>query len=176
MVIEVKGLRPQISEEAIILEPVVIAGDVVIGPKSSIWFGTVIRGDVGPVRIGGLVNIQDGCVLHESAGRTPLIIEDEVTVGHRAIVHGAHLKRRCLIGMGAIVMDGAVVGEEAIVGAGALVPEGFVVPDGHLVVGVPARVKRPLSPEEKAYLSASALHYFEYGRLYLESRVLKDQG
>ncbi len=166
MLLEFAGQFPRVHPEAILLEPVVITGDVEIGPESSVWFGSVIRGDVGAVRIGWRANIQDGCVVHESLGRTPCVIEDEVTVGHRAVVHGAHLRRRCLIGMGAVILDGVVVGEEAMVGAGALVPEGLVIPDRHLAVGVPARVRRPLTPEEVAALSVSAAHYLEYARQY----------
>ncbi len=163
------GLSPRVDPEAILLEPVVVSGDVEIGAESSVWFGSVIRGDVGPVRIGRRVNVQDGCIVHESLGRTPCVIEDEVTVGHRAVVHGAHLKRRSLIGMGAVILDGAVVGEEAMVAAGALVPEGMVIPDRHLAVGVPARVRRPLTPEEVAYLPVSAAHYLDYARQYREA-------
>ncbi len=157
---------PRIDPEAMILEPCVIAGDVEIGPGSSVWFGAVIRGDVGAVRIGARSNIQDNCVLHESTGRTPLVIEDEVTVGHGAILHGCHLKRRCLVGMGAVVLDEAVVGEEAMVGAGALVPEGMVIPDRHLAVGVPAKVRRPLTEAEVLSLGESAEHYVSAAREY----------
>lgn len=160
--------RPRIDPSALILEPCIIAGDVVIGALSSVWFNAVIRGDVGPVRIGSRVNVQDGCVLHESLGRTPCVVEDDVTIGHRAIVHGATLRRACLIGMGAVVMDEAVVGAESIVGAGAVVPERMVVPDGHLAVGVPARVVRPLTPEERARLLASAELYVQYATKYLK--------
>ncbi|MBP7127448.1 gamma carbonic anhydrase family protein [Myxococcota bacterium] len=157
---------PRIDPEAMLLEPCTVAGDVEIGPGTSVWFGAVIRGDVGAVRIGARSNIQDNCVLHESTGRTPLVIEDEVTVGHGAILHGCHLKRRCLVGMGAVVLDEAVVGEEAMVGAGALVPEGMVIPDRHLAVGVPAKVRRPLTDAEIAALKESADHYVEAAREY----------
>ena len=167
MILSFKGHAPRIHPEALILEPVVITGDVEIGPESSVWFHAVIRGDVGPVRIGARTNIQDGCILHESSGQTPCIIEDEVTVGHGAVIHGALLKRRCLVGMGAVILDGAVVGEGAMVGAGALVTEGMVIPDGHLAVGVPAKVRRPLSEEERQGFVASAAHYVEHAREYL---------
>jgi len=161
---------PRVDPEAILLEPCVVAGDVEIGPESSVWFGAVVRGDVGPVRIGARSNIQDNCVLHESTGRTPLVIEDEVTVGHGAILHGCHLKRRCLVGMGAVVLDEAVVGEEAMVGAGALVPEGMVIPDRHLAVGVPAKVRRPLTEAEVRALAESAEHYVQAAREYGKGR------
>lgn len=167
--VEFAGIHPRVDSQAILLEPVVITGDVEIGAKTSVWFGSVIRGDVGAVRIGRMVNIQDGCVVHESLGRTPCVIEDEVTVGHRAVVHGARLGRRCLVGMGAVILDGAEVGEEAMVGAGALVPEGMVIPARHLAIGVPARVRRPLHPEEIAALAASAVHYHEYALQYRDA-------
>lgn len=166
MILEYDGAVPRIHEDAFILEPVTITGDVEIGSESSIWFGSVIRGDVGVVRIGSRTNIQDLCVLHETLGRTSCIIEDEVTVGHRAVIHGAVLKRRCLVGMGAVILDEAVVGENAMVGAGAVVAEGMVIPDGHLAVGVPARVIRPLIDVEIESLAISAEHYVEYARRY----------
>jgi carbonic anhydrase/acetyltransferase-like protein (isoleucine patch superfamily) len=172
MIKSFKGRAPRIHPDALILDHVVIAGDVQIGPESSVWFHATIRGDVGAVRIGARSNIQDGCVLHESTGRTPLIIEDEVTVGHNAVLHGCHLKRRCLVGMGATVLDEAVVGENAMVGAGALVPEGMIIPDGHLAVGVPAKVRRPLTDAEIAALKDSADHYVEFAKEY--ARDLQD--
>lgn len=158
------GILPRVHPDAFVLEPSTVIGDVEIGPESSVWFGAVIRGDVGAVRIGARSNIQDGCVLHESGGISSCIIGDDVTVGHAAIIHGAILKDGCLVGMGATVLDNAVVGENALVGAGALVPEGMEIPPGHLAVGVPAKVKRPLTPEEIAGLADSAAHYVEYAR------------
>lgn len=157
---------PSVSKDARVLEGAVVTGDVVIGPESSVWYQAVIRADVGPVRIGSRVNIQDRCVIHESNNRAGTFIEDEVTVGHGAIIHGATLKQRCLVGMGAIVLDDAVIGEEAIVGAGALVPEGMIVPPRHLALGVPARVKRPLTDEEVASLKWTADHYVQKAKDY----------
>lgn len=164
-----KGILPRIHTRALILPHSVIAGDVEIGPESSVWFHATIRGDVGAVRIGARSNIQDNCVLHESGGRTPLIIEDEVTVGHGAVLHGCHLKSRCLVGMGATILDEAVVGENAIVGAGALVPEGMIIPDGHLAVGVPAKVRRALTEDEIRGLRESADHYVQFATEYARS-------
>ncbi|NOZ02179.1 MAG: gamma carbonic anhydrase family protein [Deltaproteobacteria bacterium] len=166
MIREYKGALPRIHADAVILDQVVITGDVEIGADSSVWFGAVIRGDVGAVRIGRRTNIQDLCVLHETLSRTSCIIGDEVTVGHRAVIHGAVLKNRCLVGMGAIVMDEAIVGENCIVGAASLVPEGMVIPDGHLALGVPARVIRPLSDVEIESLAISAEHYVQYAKEY----------
>jgi len=166
MIAPFKGVSPRIHEDAFILEPVTVSGDVEIGQESSVWFHSVIRGDVGPVRIGARTNIQDLCMLHETLNRSSCIIGDEVTVGHGAVIHGARLEDRCLIGMGAIVMDNAVVGLNAMVGAGALVPEGMKIPEGHLAVGTPAKVIRPLTEEEIAHLAVSAAQYVEYAREY----------
>ena len=164
MIRSFQGKAPRIHPDALILAHTVIAGDVVIGAESSVWFHATIRGDVGAVRIGVRSNVQDNCVLHESTGRTPLVIGDEVTVGHGAILHGCQLKNRCLVGMGATVLDGAVVGENAMVGAGALVTAGTVIPDGHLAIGAPARVKRPLTDAEIQAQADSAAHYVEFSK------------
>ncbi len=164
MIRDFNGIHPRIHPDAIILEPSTIIGDVEIGPESSVWFGAVIRGDVGAVRIGARSNVQDGCIIHETTNHSSCLIGDDVTVGHGAIIHGAIIKDRCLIGMGAIVLDNAVVGEDAMVGAGALVPEGMQIPAGHLAVGIPAKVKRPLTPQEITALADSAIHYVAYSK------------
>lgn len=166
------GICPTVDPNAIILEPSTIVGDVHIGPESSVWFGAVIRGDAGKVRIGARSNVQDNVVIHESNQRSSVTIEDEVTIGHGAIIHGATLKRRCLIGMGAIILDNAVIGENCMIGAGALVPEGMIVPDGHLAVGIPARVIRPLKEEEIAGLEYSAQLYVDYAKQMREEEEL----
>lgn len=155
---------PRIAEDVFIAPHATVAGDVELGPGSSVWFGTVIRGDVFPIRIGARTNVQDNSVIHVTTDRHATIIGDEVTIGHRAILHGCTVESRCLIGMGAIVMDRAVIGEGSIVGAGALVTEGTIVPPGSLVLGAPARVKRPLTEDERAQLASSAAHYVEIAR------------
>ena len=166
MILSYKGATPRIDPGAIVLEPAVVVGDVEIGKDASIWFGAVVRGDSGPVRIGARSNVQDNCVIHvTTGGRTT--IEEEVTVGHGAILHGCHLKRRCLIGMGATILDGAVVGENAMVGAGALVTGGMIIPDGHLAIGAPAKVRRPLTADEIRAQAESAAHYVEFSKGYL---------
>lgn len=134
-------------------------GDVVIGEESSVWCNAVIRGDVNSVRIGARTNIQDLAVLHVTRDTAPLTVGDDVTVGHQAILHGCTVKSKCLIGMGAIVMDGAVVNEESIIGAGALVTEGTIIPPRSLALGVPAAVRRPLTTEEIEFLVRSATNY-----------------
>lgn len=166
MIIEIEGKTPRIDPNAIILEPCVIAGDVEIGAETSIWFFSVIRGDVGAVRIGKKSNIQDGCIIHETRGFSQCIIGDEVTIGHGAIIHGAILKDRCLIGMGAVVLDNAVIGEGALVAAGALIPQGMSVPPRHLVVGVPGKVLRQVTDEETIKITHSMEHYVALARCY----------
>ena len=154
-----KGLSPKIDKNAIILEGSVISGDVTIGPYASVWYNATVRGDMGPVTIGARSNIQEGAIIHESIDRTPTMIEEDVTVGHGAIIHGAIIRRECLIGMGAIILDDAEIGPRCIIGAGALVPEHMKVPEGHLALGVPARVIRPLTDEEKDSIMLNSRYY-----------------
>jgi carbonic anhydrase/acetyltransferase-like protein (isoleucine patch superfamily) len=161
-----KGTSPKIDASAFIEDSAQIIGDVEIGRDSSVWFNAVIRGDVNFIRIGERTNIQDGCVLHVTKDTHPLILANDITVGHAVTLHGCTIKDRCLIGMGAIVLDGAEVGEDSIIGAGALVKEGMRVEPGTLVVGVPARVARKLSDEEKARIKRSALNYINYSADY----------
>ena len=159
MIHSFKDKTPEIDSSALVIESAQVIGDVVIGEESSVWFNAVIRGDVNYIRIGKRSNIQDGCVLHVARNTYPLIIEDEVTVGHNVTLHACTIKSRCLIGMGAIVMDDAEVGEDSIVGAGALVTAHTKIPPGSLVLGSPAKVKRPLTEDEKRSIRDSAAHY-----------------
>jgi carbonic anhydrase/acetyltransferase-like protein (isoleucine patch superfamily) len=161
------GKSPRVHESAYMMGDVVVIGDVELGPESSLWFGTVVRGDVNSIRIGARTNVQDYSVIHVTSRTHSTSVGDEVTIGHRVTLHGCTVKDRCLVGIGAIVMDGAVVGEESIVGAGALVPPGMVVPPRKLAVGSPARVKRDLTPEELAHLGRSAANYVSYARQYV---------
>lgn len=155
----------RIDPTAFVAANATVVGDVHIAAEASVWFGSVVRGDVEEIRIGAKTNIQDNSVIHADPG-FPCIIGDEVTVGHRAIVHGAKIENRVLIGMGATIMNGAVVGEESIIGAGALVREGQMIPPGSLALGMPAKVVRQLSQEERDRLKLSAFHYAESGREY----------
>lgn len=161
-----KGKSPLIDESVFIADGAVIIGDVIIGKDSNIWFNSVIRGDVNYIKIGERTNIQDGCILHVTTVKYPLIIGDDVTVGHGAILHGAVIHSKCLIGMGAIVLDGAEVNPYSLVAAGSLVRQGFVVPEGTLVAGVPARVVRELTEDEKRMIEMSAIHYVELSKEY----------
>jgi carbonic anhydrase/acetyltransferase-like protein (isoleucine patch superfamily) len=163
-----RGQHPQIHPTAFIEMSAQIIGDVEIGEESSVWFNAVVRGDVFYIRIGNRTNIQDGTVIHVSNGTHATILEDEVTVGHNATLHGCHIERGCLIGMGAIVMDGARVGAQSLVAAGALLSPGTQIPPRSLVIGAPARVKRPLADEEVAGLEGFWKNYIEYTRQYRE--------
>jgi carbonic anhydrase/acetyltransferase-like protein (isoleucine patch superfamily) len=162
-----QGKRPRMGERVFVAENATLIGDVELGNDCSIWYGTVLRGDVHFISVGSRTNIQDNCVVHVTNGTHPAVIAEEVTIGHGVIVHGCTIKRGALIGMGSRVLDGAVVGEQALVGAGALVPEGMHVPPRTLAVGVPARVKRPLTDEELARLDRSWRHYVDYKEIYL---------
>ncbi|MDR1893328.1 MAG: gamma carbonic anhydrase family protein [Spirochaetales bacterium] len=124
-----------------------INGDVVLGRDSSVWYGCTLRGDTGPIRVGDQTNVQDGSILHNSAG-TSLTIGNRVTVGHGVILHGCTVGDNCLIGMGSVILDRAVIGENSIVGAGSLVTQGKIFPPGSLIVGSPARLIRSLTPDE----------------------------
>lgn len=135
-----------------------LLGDVTIGAKSSVFPGVVMRGDRAPITVGKNSNIQENCVLHVDFD-LPCTIGDNVTVGHNAIVHCATIGDNTIVGMGSVVLDGAVVGKECVIGAGAVVPKGMQVPDGSLVLGVPAKVKGPISEEQRAYNQVSADDY-----------------
>lgn len=144
-----------------------LIGDIKIGEGSSIWFNTVLRGDVMPIRIGQRTNIQDGSVVHGTFKKAAATIGSEVSVGHSVILHGCTIKDLCLIGMGSTVMDGVIVEEECFVGAGSLLTEGKVFPRGSMIMGRPAKVVRELSPEEFAFLRKSAQNYVDYQKWYV---------
>lgn len=160
------GKTPRLAPSAFVADGAVIVGDVEIGEESSVWFQSVVRGDVNHVRIGARTNVQDHSVVHVSSGTHPTFVGDDVTVGHRVVLHGCTVKDRCLVGIGAIVLDGAVIGPDAMVGAGALVPPGMIVPPGVLVLGSPARVKRDLTAREIASVRESAARYAGYAARY----------
>lgn len=143
------GVEPRIDPTAFVAENAVVIGDVAIGENASIWYNCVLRGDVNFIRIGARTNIQDGTVIHVSRGdRFPTVIEDEVTVGHSATIHGCHIERGSLIGIGSIVLDGARVGRNSLIAAGSLVTPNTIIPERSFVLGSPARVRRELTDEE----------------------------
>lgn len=150
---------PRLAPGAFVADTAVVIGDVTLGRDASVWFGCLVRGDVHHIVIGAETNIQDLTVVHVTGGLHATAIGDRVTVGHRAILHGCTVHDRCLIGMGAIVLDGAVVEEGAIVAAGSLVPPGARIPAGMLAMGSPARVVRAVTPEEDASIDDSAAKY-----------------
>ncbi len=161
------GKAPRLHDSAFVAETAVVIGEVELGAQSSVWFGSVLRGDIHFIRIGARTNVQDHCVIPVTGGTHPTVVGDEVTLGHRVILHGCTVQDRCLIGMGSIVLDGAVIGEDSLVGAGSLVPPGMVVPPRKLALGAPARVKRDLTAEEIASLRASAQGYVDRARHYV---------
>ncbi|MBX7062161.1 MAG: gamma carbonic anhydrase family protein [Pyrinomonadaceae bacterium] len=152
---------PIVHPTAFVADNATVIGDVEIGEDSSIWFGSVVRGDVNFIRIGSRTNIQDNSVIHVSSETHPTVLGNEITAGHRVLLHGCTVDDRCLIGMGAILMDGVHVGEECLVGAGSLLTPGTIVPPRSLVIGSPARVKRELTAEEIAFLDRSWRNYTE---------------
>ncbi len=162
-----QGITPTIPQSCFIEETAVVIGDVVMGEDCSAWFHAVIRGDVNYIRIGDRTNVQDLCMLHVTHDRHPLIIGNDVTIGHNVVLHGCTIHNRVLVGMGTIIMDGAVIGEDSVVGAGALITEGTVVPPKSLILGSPAKVKRPVTEQELAWIGESAQNYIRYSRQYL---------
>jgi carbonic anhydrase/acetyltransferase-like protein (isoleucine patch superfamily) len=161
-----RGIVPKLHPSVYAVESAEIIGDVSIGKDSSVWFNAVIRGDVNYIRIGERTNIQDGCLLHVRHERYPLMIGDNVTMGHGAIAHACTIQANCLIGMGAIILDNAKINSYTLVAAGAVVLQDTVVPEGVLVAGVPAKVIRPLTPQERTMLEESAQNYVDYVKTY----------
>lgn len=161
-----QGIRPTVPTSCFIEDTGVVIGDVVMGENCSVWFHAVIRGDVNYIRIGNRTNVQDLCMLHVTHDTHPLLIGNDVTVGHSVVLHGCTIKDRVLVGMGAIIMDGAVIGEDSVVGAGALVVEGTVVPPKSVILGSPARIRRSVTDEELAWIKESAENYVRYAHTY----------
>jgi gamma-carbonic anhydrase len=163
------GMLPRLGKDIFLASGVKVIGDVQIGDDSSIWYNSVIRGDVHYIKIGKCTNVQDLSMLHVTNGKFPLNIGDKVTIGHSVTLHGCTLQNLCLIGMGAIVLDGAVVEEKSMVAAGAVVRQNFVVPSGKLVAGVPAKIVRDLTEAEIIDFEKSAERYKKYSELTLQS-------
>lgn len=165
MIYPYKGKEPKVHSSVFLADGVIVTGDVEIGEDSTIWFNTVIRGDVAPTIIGKRVNIQDNSILHQSPNN-PLIIEDEVTVGHGVILHSSKIHKKALIGMGSIILDNAEIGEGAFIGAGSLVPPGKKIPPNTLALGRPARVIRELTDEDWKEMKRIVNDYVEKGAYY----------
>jgi len=161
-----RGKWPQIAASAYIDPAAVIIGDVVIGEDASVWPRTVVRGDVHYIRIGARTNLQDGSVLHVMKDEYPLVLGDDVTVGHSVTLHGCTIESRVLIGMGCIVLNGAVIGSGSIIAAGSLVTERTIIPPGSLVMGSPAKVKRGLTAIDRDSIARYAERYSSYREIY----------
>ena len=167
MIRSYQGITPKLGERVYVDESAQVIGDVELGDHASVWMCAVIRGDVHSIRIGAYSNIQDNCVLHTRTGEKPTILEEEVTVGHSVTLHGCYVERKSLIGIGSIVLDDVRVGHESLVAAGSLISPGTIIPPRSLVMGMPARVKRPLTDEEVASLDRFWQNYVEYSAVYL---------
>jgi carbonic anhydrase/acetyltransferase-like protein (isoleucine patch superfamily) len=165
-IIPFEGKSPVIHPSVFIASGARIIGDVEIGEQSSVWFNVVIRGDVHYIRIGTRTNIQDLTMCHVTHRKHPLVIGNDVTVGHSAVLHGTTIHDRVLIGMGAKVLDRSVVGSNSLIAAGSVVREGFEVPEGVLVAGVPAKIIRELTDAERGAVAQGALNYESYIERY----------
>ncbi|WP_055526281.1 gamma carbonic anhydrase family protein [Streptomyces graminilatus] len=161
------GREPEVDGEAFVAPMSSVIGDVTLGAGASVWYGAVLRGDVERITVGARSNIQDNCTLHADPD-FPVTIGERVSVGHNAVVHGATIEDDCLIGMGATVLNGAVIGEGSLVAAQALVPQGMRVPPGSLVAGVPAKVRRELTEEERQGITLNGTHYAELAKAHRE--------
>jgi carbonic anhydrase/acetyltransferase-like protein (isoleucine patch superfamily) len=161
-----RGVLPQIPDSAYVDASAQVIGDVHLGEQASIWCNAVVRGDMFHIRIGDRSNIQDNCVVHTRTGSNPTIVEDEVTVGHSVTLHGCYIEHGALIGIGSIVLDDALVGAQSLVAAGSLISPGTIIPPRSLVMGIPARVKRPLTDDEVAGLNDFWRNYVNYIPFY----------
>src|SRR6185295_7261960 len=167
MIRSYKGVTPKLGERVFVDESAQVIGDVELGDHASVWMCAVIRGDVHSIRIGPYTNIQDNCVVHVFKDQHPTVLADHVTDGHSVTLHGCRIDSYCLIGMGATILNGAHVGEESIVAAGTVIPEGMEIPRGSLVMGVPGKVRRETTAEEREGLRKYANNYYEYKESYL---------
>lgn len=167
MILSYSGICPTIDDTAFIAPGAVVVGKVEIGPRASIWYNSVVRGDADKVKIGACTNIQDGSILHQDEG-FPLIIGQRVTVGHRAILHGCNIEDDALIGMGSTILSGARIGAGAVVGAGSLVLQGQEIPPGMLAIGSPARLVRVLTEGELVKFRHGVGNYLKYSELHRE--------
>ncbi len=166
MIISYSEKQPRIHESAFVAETAVIIGDVEIGHQASIWFGSILRGDVNYIRIGDRTNIQDGTVVHVSSETHPTVLENDITVGHRVTLHGCYVETGCLIGIGAILLDGVTVGRNSLVAAGSLLTPGSVIPPRSMVMGSPAKVTRELTDDEVASIGRNVASYVELSAKY----------
>ncbi|MFF2514657.1 gamma carbonic anhydrase family protein [Streptomyces sp. NPDC058086] len=168
LIMGIGGKDPRVDPEAFTAPMSVVIGDVTLHAGASVWYGAVLRADFGPIVVGADSNIQDNCTLHVDPG-FPITVGERVSVGHNAVLHGATVEDDCLIGMGATVLNGAVIGAGSLVAAQALVPQGMQVPPGSLVAGVPAKVKRPLTEEERQGLTLNGTFYVDLAKTHKQA-------
>ncbi|WP_285515091.1 gamma carbonic anhydrase family protein [Streptomyces sp. NBRC 14336] len=167
MIKGIGGREPKVDEDVFVAPTASVIGDVTLRTGASVWYGAVLRGDVERITVGASSNVQDNCTLHADPG-FPVTVGERVSIGHNAVVHGATVEDDCLIGMGATVLNGAVIGAGSLVAAQALVPQGMVVPPGSLVAGVPAKVRRELSEEEREGLTLNGTLYADLAQAHRE--------
>ncbi|MFF8195435.1 gamma carbonic anhydrase family protein [Streptomyces bobili] len=167
LIVGIGGREPRVDEEAFVAPTASVIGDVTLEAGASVWYGAVLRGDVERISVGAQSNIQDNCTLHADPG-FPVTIGERVSVGHNAVVHGASVGDDCLIGMGATVLNGAVIGAGSLVAAQALVPQGMEVPPGSLVAGVPAKIRRELTEEERQGVTLNGTLYADLAKAHCE--------
>jgi carbonic anhydrase/acetyltransferase-like protein (isoleucine patch superfamily) len=165
------GKRPQIGREVFLAETCALIGDVTVHDNASVWYSTVLRGDVMPIVIGPRTSMQDGTIVHTTSGKFATMVGADCTIGHGVILHGCTVEDWCLIGMGSTILDGARIGRGSLVGAGALVTPGTDIPPGSLVLGSPAKVIRPVHQKERDAIEYGAAHYVELGRQYLAGDI-----
>lgn len=175
MLISYQGIEPLISEDVFIAPGAKIIGNVRIGAESSVWFNAVLRGDEAPIVIGSGCNIQDNCTCHLFEGY-PLVLEDKVSVGHNAILHGCKIKKGALIGMGAIILDGAEIGEGSLIGANTLIPSGKKIPPNSMVLGSPGKVVRELSDKDRELIRLTIETYKTKGKEFKEQSHIVSEG
>jgi len=177
MIRSYQGVTPTIPATCYVDPSAQVIGDVVLGEHSSVWMNAVVRGDVNSIRIGAHSNVQDCAVLHGQRYKYPVIVGDWVTIGHNATVHGCVIEDVCLIGIGSTILNNARIGEGSIIAAGAVIPEGMVVPARSLVAGVPGKVRRDLTSDDREEILLYARNYLDYVKIYLEeSRPARVKG
>ena len=170
MIISYSEKQPRIQESAYVAEDAIVIGDVEIGEQASVWFGSILRGDVNYIRVGDRTNIQDGTVVHVSSKTHPTILENDITVGHRVTLHGCYVETGCLIGIGAILLDGVRVGRNSLVAAGSLLTPGTIIPPRSMMMGSPAKVRRELTDDEIASIGRNVASYVELSARYKAMR------
>jgi len=175
MIRSYQGIRPSIPDSCFVDESAQVIGDVVLGEQSSIWMNAVVRGDVHSIRIGAYSNVQDCCVLHGMRNRYSVTVGEWVTVGHNVTLHGCTVEDTCLIGMGSVILNGARIGRGSIIAAGTVIPEDTVIEPNSLVVGVPGKIRRKLTPEDEEMILHYARNYLDYTQTYLNERRLKTE-